>query len=554
MVERHLRLTVWVVGFVGCCLANSSLSHAQTSTDSTRRPNIVMAFADDWGRYASAYRGIDTSGICDVIVTPHFDSIANQGVLFTRAHVSAPSCTPCRSSLLSGQHFWRCGRGAILLGAIWDPSIASYPLELEKSGYRIGHTYKVWSPGTPADAPHGGAARSFVSAGRKFNQFSQYVSSKDDIEQAKQDLFDEVRMNVRSFLDPDGDGKSDPNEPFCYWLGPTNTHRTWIAGSGKKLWGIEPELLKGKLPKYLPDVPVVREDFADYLGEAQAFDASIGVLVEELKRIGEFENTIFVVSGDHGIPGVTRGKCNLYDLGTQVPLAICWPAGMKHVGRVVDDFVSLPDLAPTFMEAAGVEKPESMIAKSLLNVLLSDKEGTVDPSRDAVFIGRERHVATVRDENRPYPQRAIRTDKYLYIINFEPDRWPMGFGPGLGKPEEPEPSVDELTRNTFAAFGDMDASPTKAFVFSNRKEFPDAFQYAFGLRPRVELYNVLTDADCLSNLAGVAEYAELEQKLHQRLMKELQSTGDPRVSDDIVFERSPFTDGNNPPRAKKKAK
>lgn len=554
MVERHLRLTVWVVGFVSCCLANSSLAHAQTSTNSARRPNIVMAFADDWGRYASAYRGIDSSDICDVIETPHFDSIAKQGVLFTRAHVSAPSCTPCRSSLLSGQHFWRCGRGAILLGAIWDPSIASYPLELEKSGYRIGHTYKVWSPGTPADAPHGGAERSFNSAGRKFNQFSQYVSGKDDIEQAKQDLYEEVRMNVRSFLDPDGDGKSDPSAPFCYWLGPTNTHRTWIAGSGKKLWGIEPELLKGKLPKYLPDVPVVREDFADYLGEAQAFDASIGVLVEELKRIGEFENTIFVVSGDHGIPGVTRGKCNLYDLGTQVPLAICWPAGMKHVGRVVDDFVSLPDLAPTFMEAAGVEKPESMIAKSLMNVLLSDKEGKVDPSRDAVFIGRERHVATVREENRPYPQRAIRTDKYLYIINFEPDRWPMGFGPGLGKPFEPEPTVDELTRNTFAAFGDMDASPTKAFVFSNRKEFPDAFQYAFGLRPRVELYNVLTDADCLSNLAGIAEYADIEQELHERLMNELQSTGDPRVSDDIVFERSPFTDANNPPRGKKKAK
>ncbi len=554
MVDRHLRLTVWVVGFVGCCLGNLSLAHAQTSTDSARRPNIVMAFADDWGRYASAYRGIDTSGICDVIETPHFDSIAKQGVLFTRAHVSAPSCTPCRSSLLSGQHFWRCGRGAILLGAIWDPSIASYPLELEKSGYRIGHTYKVWSPGTPADAPHGGAERSFNSAGRKFNGFSQYVSGKDDIEQAKQDLFEEVRMNVRSFLDPDGDGKSDSSAPFCYWLGPTNTHRTWIAGSGKKLWGIEPELLKGKLPKYLPDVPVVREDFADYLGEAQAFDASIGVLVEELKRIGEFENTIFVVSGDHGIPGVTRGKCNLYDLGTQVPLAICWPAGMKHVGRVVDDFVSLPDLAPTFMEAAGVEKPESMIAKSLMNVLLSDKEGKVDPSRDAVFIGRERHVATVREENRPYPQRAIRTDKYLYIINFEPDRWPMGFGPGLGKPEEPEPSVDELTRNTFAAFGDMDASPTKAFVFSNRKEFPDEFQYAFGLRPRVELYNVLTDADCLSNLAGITEYADVEQELHERLMNELQSTGDPRVSDDIVFERSPFTDANNPPRGKKKAK
>jgi N-sulfoglucosamine sulfohydrolase len=130
----------------------------------------------------------------------------------------------------------------------------------------------------------------------------------------------------------------------------------------------------------------------------------------------------------------------------------------------------------------------------------------------------------------------------------------MGFGPGLGKPNEPAPSNDALTNNTFAAFGDMDASPTKAFVFSNRLEYPEAFQYAFGLRPKVELYNVLTDVDCLSNLAGKAEYANFEEELHQRLMNELRSTGDPRVSDDIVFEKPPFTDANNPDRPSKKSK
>ncbi len=523
---------------------------AQT-TEAVKRPNIVMAFADDWGRYASAYRGIDRTGICDVIETPNFDAIAKQGVLFTSAHVSAPSCTPCRSSLLSGQHFWRCGLGAILLGAVWDNSIASYPLELEKHGYRIGHTYKVWSPGTPADAPHGGAARAFVSHGRKFNGFSQYVSKQPDIEQGKRDLYDEVRMNVRSFLDADNDGKSDSAEPFCYWLGPTNTHRTWIAGSGKKLWGIEPDRLQGKLPKYLPDVPVVREDFADYLGEAQAFDASVGVLIEELKRIGEFDNTILVISGDHGVPGVTRGKCNLYDLGTQVPLAICWPAGIKHPGRVVDDFVSLPDLAPTFLEAANVAKPDSMIAKSLMKVLQSDAHGQVDPQRDCVYVGRERHVAMVREGNRPYPQRAIRTREHLYIINFEPDRWPMGWGSGLGQPLEPIPTTQELTNNTFASFGDMDASPTKAFVFDHRDQYPEAFQFAFGLRPKFELYDVAADPDCLNNLAGVTDHAQIQQALHERLMNELRSTRDPRVSDDVVFEKSPFTDAVGPARKRK---
>ena len=89
-------------------------------------------------------------------------------------------------------------------------------------------------------------------------------------------------------------------EPFCYWFGPTNVHRRWIKGSGKAHWNMNPDELKGKMPPFLPDVHAIREDLADYLGEAQGFDMALGVLIEELKKIGEFENTIIVVSGDHG--------------------------------------------------------------------------------------------------------------------------------------------------------------------------------------------------------------------------------------------------------------
>ena len=116
---------------------------------------------------------------------PTSTPLPDEGVLFTRAFVSAPSCTPCRSSLLSGQHFWRCGRASILQGAIWDMSIPSYPLLLESAGYRIGHTYKVWSPGTPANAPHGGAARAFNRHGRRFNGFSQNAMKNPDHEAGK---------------------------------------------------------------------------------------------------------------------------------------------------------------------------------------------------------------------------------------------------------------------------------------------------------------------------------------------------------------------------------
>jgi len=506
------------------------------------RPHIVMAFADDWGQHASAYARIKSGGINDVVATPNFDRLAAEGVLFTHAFVSAPSCTPCRSSLLTGRHFWMCGRGSILQGAVWDGSLPAYPLLLRQSGYRIGHTYKVWSPGSPADAPHGGRDQGCNQHGRRFNRFSQFVMASDDRHAAKQKLLEEVRQNIRAFLDADDDGGLDGDQPVCYWLGPTNCHRKWAAGSGKQLWNIDPDDLHGKLPTFLPDVPLVRQDVADYLGEVQAFDVALGVLIDELKRVGIYDETLLVVSGDHGMPGVTHGKCDLYDFGTQVPLAIRWPGGIKTPGRVVDDFVSLPDLAPTFLAAAAVDPPETMVAKSLVNVLHSDQAGRIDRTRDAVFTGRERHVAAARTDHKPYPMRAIRTYDYLYIVNFEPDRWPMGTGPGYGEPAGEMPGFERLRENTFAAFADLDASPTKAWVVTQREQDPRSFELAVGRRPNYELYDVRADPHSTNNLADNPDYAAIRNQLHKRLITELKQTEDPRVSENIVFEQAPYTD------------
>ena len=138
------------------------------------------------------------------------------------------------------------------------------------------------------------------------------------------------------------------------------------------------------MPPYLPDVPEVRQDLADYFGEAAAFDASLGVLVEELRKVGQLDNTLLVVSGDHGAPGFPHGKCNLYDFGCRVALAIAGPG--VHGGRVVDDFVCLPDLAPTFLETGGVDVPEVMTARSLWPVLRSDGQGLVDSRSHATCL------------------------------------------------------------------------------------------------------------------------------------------------------------------------
>ncbi len=501
------------------------------------RPNILFAFADDWGRYASAYAKLDgPGGINDVLQTPNFDRVAREGVLFRRAFVSAPSCTPCRSALLSGQHFWRTGRGSILRGAVWDSSIPAYPLLLRDAGYHIGETYKVWSPGTPNDAPYGGGQYAYEKAGSKINQFSQnvtrMVAEGMSLAAAKQVLYDEVGANFDSFL---ADRK--PGQPFCYWFGPTQVHRKWIKGSGKALWGIDPDSLKSKMPPFLPDVPEVREDLADYFGEIQSFDAALGLLLKKLEAIGELDNTLVVVSGDHGAPGFPHGKCNLYDFGSSVPLAIRG-AGTKG-GRVVDDLVSLPDLAPTFLELGGVKIPEVMTGRSLVPLLTSTQSGQIDPARDAVFIGRERHVENARADLSPYPQRAIRTHDFLYIINFRPDRWPMGDPYRLD--DANPPSVEELTEETRVSLPDEDAGPTKAWLVGVRNDpkWKAHFDWVYGKRPREELYDLKADPHQAKNVAADPKYAKTRADLEKRLMDELQRTGDPRLVDNGKFFETP---------------
>src|SRR5262245_6699426 len=373
-------------------LAAGAAAFASSPARAVDQPkwNILFCFADDWGRYASAYAGHENRPSPNQVVkTPHIDRVAERGALFRNAFVNAPSCTPCRSALLSGRYFFATGRGAILQGAVWDGSIPTFPLLLKDAGYSIGKTAKVWSPGTPADAPYGGQAHAFQKAGMRFNNFSEEVTRAvkqgGTVEKARAELLAEVGKNFDDFL-----AARDRGKPFCYWFGPTTVHRTWVKGSGKALWGIDPEALKGRLPANLPDVPEVREDFADYLGEAQAFDAYVGVLLRRLEEAGELDRTLVVVSGDHGAPGFPGGKCNLYDFGVGVALVAAWPGGKG--GRVVDDFVNLMDLAPTFLEAGGVPLPKGMNGRSLVPLLKSDRSGQLDPERTWVVTGRERHV------------------------------------------------------------------------------------------------------------------------------------------------------------------
>jgi arylsulfatase A-like enzyme len=514
------------------------------------RPNILFFFADDWGRFARIYAEHgNLAGTNGLLRTPNLDRLAKEGVLFRNAHVNAPSCTPCRSSLLSGQHFWRTGRGAILQGAVWDESIPTYPLLLRDAGYHLGKSYKVWSPGSPADAPYGGQQHAFEKSGRAFNNFSEnatdLVAKGATVEAARAKLLEEVRGNFKAMLAAKAAG-----QPFAYWFGPTNTHRAWVRGSGQKLWGLDPDALKGKLPAFLPDVPVVCEDLADYLGEVQALDAAMGVLLEELDRAGERSKTLIAVSGDHGAPGFPHGKCNLYGFGTGVSLIVAG-AGVKG-GRVVDDMVTLPDLAPTFLEAGGVKPPAVMTGRSLWNVLQSDRQGQVDPTRTWVVAGRERHVEVARPDYSPYPQRVLRTLDHALIVNFKPERWPLGDPYRLDGKDEP--TFDEVAKTTFVTLPDDDAGPTKAWFVGARKspEWSALFEKFYGRRPMFELYDLKTDPHEMTNVADVPAYAAIRKEMTDRLFTILRETGDPRMTDEGKYFETPPLAGPLPKQEQKR--
>jgi arylsulfatase A-like enzyme len=325
---------------------------------------------------------------------------------------------------------------------------------------------------------------------------------------------------------------------FCFWFGSSDPHRTykWQSGikSGMKLDDVE-------VPACFPDSEEVRTDICDYYWEVQRFDTEVGELLKMLEDNGELDNTLVVISGDNGMP-FPRCKSNLYDMGTNVPLAVRWPAAVKG-GRVVEDFISLSDLAPTFLEAAGLKPTADMTARSFMDILTSNKSGRVDRKRDYVLTGKERHVVCQETGTGGYPMRAIRTHDYLYIRNFKPDRWPAGVPKGYAKPLD----IDiARPRGTHFGYADIDASPTKSYMLKHRDDPKVAklFELAFGKRSAEELYDLKKDPAQLNNVAGQPKYARTKKKLVTALMSELKATKDPRVlGEGDLFDQYPYYGG-----------
>jgi uncharacterized sulfatase len=450
----------------------------QAQSEKPRRPNILFAIADDasWP-HMSAYG-------CKFISTPAFDRIAREGALFNNCFTPTPKCSPSRAALLTGKNPWQLEDAANHFG-LFPAKFKVFPDVLESAGYAVGHTGKGWGPG---NFQKGGFKRNPAGPGWNGAKLTPPTSGISDNDYA---------ANFQAFLQ-----SREKDQPFCFWYGGHEPHRLYEPGSGLKAGK---KLSDVTLSPYFPDSDEIRSDILDYALEIEWFDKQFGRMLEMLKTAGELENTLIVVTADNGMP-FPRVKGHVFEDACHLPLAMRW-GGVIKAGRTIDDLVSFIDIAPTFLDAAGVAPSQPMTGRSLVEVLKSDASGQIDPARVQVVLGRERE-----DLGRPgdvgYPVRSLRTREWFYSRNFAPDRWPAG---------DPE-----------TGYSDIDASPTKKLIV-DRGEADRFHQLALAKRPAEELYNLTTDPHCVANLAENQSSSVVKARMWAELEGLLKQQQDPRV-------------------------
>ncbi len=482
------RLVLLAVLLSGCPAVSGSCGTARADEPGVKRPNILFAIADDWGLHAGAYG-------TPWVKTPVFDRVAREGLLFANAYTPMAKCAPSRAILLTGRHLWQNGEAGNHM-AYFPSALKSWPEVLTERGWHMGITGKGWGPGIANDAE----GRPRLITGKPFNR---HKAKPPTAAMSNNDY----AANFREFLEAAPDGA-----PWCFWFGAAEPHRGYefqsgVNKGGKRLAEID------RVPAYWPDHETVRHDMLDYAFEVEHVDAHLGRMLDELERRGLLDNTLVIVTSDHGMP-FPRVKGYAYHDSNHVPLAMRWPAGMPTSGRVIDDFVDFTDLAATLLDVAGIPPAESgmqpLTGRSWRPIFASDRSGRIVPERDHVLIGKER-----TDVGRPhdwgYPIRGIVTAETLYLRNYEPTRWPAG--------------------NPETGYLDTDGSPTKSLILTlGRQDRADRFwQLNFGLRPADELYDLTSDADCVRNLADEPAQSGRIAAIRRRMETELAAQGDPRM-------------------------
>jgi len=450
--------------FLRTAAAAATVAAVKPVSGAPNRPNILFLLTDDHSQpFLSCYGDRNVS-------TPRIDALAAAGMKFRRFFTTAPQCVPSRASLLTGR-----SPVAARITRFSSPlprEEVTYPeLLRQQAGYHVGVCGRSYHLDGSGGANGSAYSEIIDKQGLKsFTERFDYVRTGSDqaaVEQAKE------------FLD-----QRPADKPFYLWVNFSDPHHPWNAPAE-----LRPEPSKLAIPGWLPDLPGVREQLADYCAEVSRVDRSVGAVLDLLEAKGLANDTIVVLAGDNGaaLPG---GKGSLHDPGTNTPLVVRWP-GVVKPGGDSSALVSGEDLAPTLLAAAGLEVPTRISGVSILPIL----RGEAASVRQHVFTERGPHgsapvSATMRSSGYDL-SRAVRSERYKLIYNCTP--W-IPYGP-----------VD----SGFAAVTEAHTAGKLAPEFEAR--------WFTAPRPVYELYDLQADPHELHNLSGKPEVAKVERELRVAL-------------------------------------
>lgn len=467
--------------FLLCC--------AWQAADAAERPNVILFISDDvsWndhGCYGNASAR-----------TPVIDRLAASGLRFDQAFLTASSCSPSRSSIVTGRYPHNNGKAAELHQPI-SANLAWFPALLKQSGY-----YTVLSGKnhmTVGKVPTGTTASKFNAAWHHTSRGSRKGNTGGHANWVQ-----EVRDRPR-------------DAPFFFWFAATDAHRGW---NGDREWDAQKygPLHRPQdviVPPFLVDSAQTRQDLASYYNEVTRFDYFIGAVVAELKRQQVLDNTLLLIMADNGRP-FPRAKTRLHDSGMKTPLVAHWPKVIP-AGGVTSSLVSVIDIAPTILEAAGIQPAASMQGVSFGPLLKNPRATT----RRFAFSEHNWHDYEAHG-------RSVRGDGYLLIRNFRPQFAWQGPADSVRSPSHQALLAREQQGKLTAAQAETLLAP----------------------RPEIELYHVPSDPHQLKNLAGGTEHAAVEQRMLSTLKRWMDQTHD-SVPDDISRDSFDRRTGDRLPKAK----
>ncbi len=464
------------------------------------RPNVLWFIVDDMSANFGSY-GETT------IATPHVDRLAKEGTRFSRAYVTAPVCSPCRSALVTGMyqttigaHHHRSGRGELKISL--PKEVTPTPKLFQQGGY-----YTCIGSGLPdldfRGLPFG------AGKGKKAKAGAGNRLGKTDYN---------FEWDPAIYDSHDWAGRK-PGQPFFMQVqlhggklreGAETAREQFRARVVREL-GAGTDPAKVTLPPYYPRDPVLLQDWADYLDAVRLTDAHVGRVLARLEQEGQLANTLIVFMTDHGISHA-RGKQFLYEEGAHVPLVIRGPG--VPAGLVRPDLVEHIDLAALSLAAAGLGVPSWMQGKDILapNYV----------RREEAFSARDRCDETTEKI------RSLRTDKFIYIRNYHPERphlQPCAYKDGK--------QIVQQLRALHAA-GKL-PEPSEKLLFSPT-------------RPREELYELAADRWQVRNLAEDPAYAAVLAEHRRRLDAKLVATKDPGPESMAMYDSDmkPYVGKGNP--------